>query len=180
MKSLAILLASALLLAGCATQPKEQLAAARSAGVSPEVMHKIERWGYLSPGDIIELKRRHVNDAIALRQLDRIGVDYIVDKDTLRQLRKAGVSELVVSAVILAGRRFEEQFQQHRVGYWYGAAYGPWGPYDPFLYDLGRPYPRPPYGPGPGGPDGFRGGGGPGGGGPGGPGGGGGFRGGPR
>ena len=150
--SLAIFLAAALLLAGCATQTKEQLAAVRASGVSPALAHKLERWGCLSAADIIELKRRHVNDAVALRQLDRIGVDYIVDKDILRQLRKAGVSEIVLSAVILAGRRFEEQFQQHHVGYWYGG-WGPWGPYDSYPYGLGGPYPRRPYfPPGPAGP----------------------------
>ena len=159
------------LLAGCATQTKEQLAAVRAAGVSPDVVHKLERWRVLSPEDIIELHRRHVNDAIALRQLDRIGVDYIVGKDILRQLRKAGVSQEVVAAVILAGQRFAEQFHQyHPGGYWADGWYGPYGypygygpyfDYGPRPYFYGAPYVggRFPGGVGPGVGGGFRGGG---------------------
>ena len=143
--ALAALLAAALLLAGCATQTKEQLAAVRASGVSAALVHKLERWRSLSPEDLIELKRHRVNDAIALRQLDLVGVDYVVDKSILKQLRNAGVSQTVIAAVILAGRRFEEQFQ-HYPSAWHGA----WGyPYDPFFYDLGWPYPRHPYPPGP-------------------------------
>jgi hypothetical protein len=150
--TLAATLAAALFLAGCATQPKEHLAAVRAAGVSPALVHKLERWGVLSPADIIELRRRQVNDAVALRQLDRTGVDCVVDKRILKQLRKAGVSENVVEAVIHAGRQFEAQF---RHPYWGDGWFGPWGypyPYDPFFYDLGWPYPRSYYRPGPGGP----------------------------
>jgi len=162
--TLALALSATLLFAGCATQTAEQLAAARAAGVSASVMSKLKHWGSLSPADIIELKRRHVNDAIALRQLDRAGVDYVVDKSVLKQLRKANVSETVVSAVILAGRRFEARF--YHPGGLYAGWYGPWGyPYDPFYYDLGWPYPRShfvpllppgpgPIGPGPAGPRG--------------------------
>ena len=139
--TLVLAFSAALLLAGCATQTREQLAAARAADVSAAVMHKLERWGSLSPADIIELKRRHVNDAIALRQLDRAGVDYVVDKSILKQLRKAGVSETVVSAVILAGRRFVDRY--YHPGGLYEGWYGPAGyAYDPFYYDLGWPYPR--------------------------------------
>ena len=132
------------LLASCATQTKEQLAAVRASGVSPEVVHKLEHWRVLSPEDIIELHRRHVNDAIALRQLDRIGVDYIVGKDILRQLRKAGVGQEVVAAVILAGQRFVEEFHQyHPGGYWADGWYG-WGGYPygygPYLDHGPRPY----------------------------------------
>jgi hypothetical protein len=144
----ALTLATALLFAGCATQPKEQLAAARAAGVSPATIHKLEHWGCLSPADIIELKRRHVNDGVTLRQLDRTGVDYVVDKDILKQFRKAGVSQTVIAAVVLAGKCFEDQYHYHR-HYWGGGWYGPWGyPYDPYYYDFGWPYPRGGYGPG--------------------------------
>ncbi len=148
--TLAATLAAALLLAGCATQTKEQIAAVRSAGVSAGLVHKLQRWGVLSPEDIIELKRRQVNDAVALRQLDRTGVDYVVDKSILKKLRNAGVSENVVEAVIFAGRRFEAEFRHRYHGYWGAGWYGPSGyPYDPFYYDLGWPYPRSYYGPGP-------------------------------
>jgi len=142
------LLAATLLLGGCATQTKEQLAAVRASGVSAALVHKLEHWGTLSPADIIELKRNHVNDAVALRQLDRTGVDCVVDKDIIRQLRKAGVSETVITAVILAGKRFEAQYHRPAFHYWFGGYYGPWGypyPYDPYYYELGWPYPLHPY-----------------------------------
>jgi hypothetical protein len=165
--TLAATLAAALLLAGCATQTREQLAAVRASGVSAGLVHKLQRWGVLSPEDIIELKRHHVNDAVALRQLDHTGVDYVVDKNILRQLRNAGVSQDVIAAVSFAGRCFEARYRHPYRGYWGGGWYGPWGygyPYDPFYYDFGWPYPRSYYGPGPfigGGPGpGFRGGGG--------------------
>ena len=138
------------LLASCATQTREQLAAVRASGVSPEVVHKLEHWRVLSPEDIIELHRRHVNDAIALRQLDRVGVDYIVGQDILRQLRKAGVSPDVVTSVIVAGQRFAEEFHQYHPGRywadgWYGPAgypygYGPYYDYGPRPYYYGAPY----------------------------------------
>ena len=138
------------LLASCATQTTEQLASVRAAGVSPALVHRLAHWGVLSPEDLIELKRRHVNDAIALRQLDRVGVDYIVSKDIIRQLRKAGISEDVISAVTVAGQRFAEQFHQyHPSRYWADGWYGPGGypySYDPYLsygagpYFYGAPY----------------------------------------
>ena len=140
-------LAAALFLAGCATQPKEQIAAVRAAGVSPELLHKLEHGGRLSPEDLIELRHRHVNDGVALRQLDRAGVDYVVDKDVVRRLRKAGVSETVVTAAVNAGKNFEDQYRHPYVSAWvgpYGYPYGyyPYGyPYDPFYYGYVSPYP---------------------------------------
>ena len=148
-------LLAAVLLASCATQTKEQLAAVRAAGVSAGLAHKLEHWRVIEPEDIIELHRRHVNDAIALRQLDRVGVNYVVDKGILRQLRKAGVSDTVLTAVVTAGRRYEEQFHPY-----YGGWRGPYGyPYGPYYGDFGWGYGGYPYAFGPGlyGP-GFRGG----------------------
>ncbi len=145
---LTALLAAALFLAGCATQTKEQLAAIRAAGVSPTLVRKLEHGGRLSPADIIELHRRHVNDAVALRQLDRAGVDYVVDKGIVRQLRKAGVSEDVIAAAQTASERYADQFHRPYVSAWYGPGAYPYSypyagyPYDPYSYGYSRPYPR--------------------------------------
>src|SRR6266446_2706867 len=140
--SLAAIL-SALLLAGCATQPREQLAAVRASGVSASIVSKLEHWGILSPEDIIELRRHHVNDAVALRQLDRVGVNYVVDKSILTQLRTAGVSQPVITALVTASRQFELRFRHPYGPGWHGV-WG-WGyPYSPYYYDyyeLGWPYP---------------------------------------
>ena len=136
---LATLFAATLIFAGCATQPKEQIAAVRAAGVSSALVQKLEHGGRLSPEDIIELKRRHVNDAVALRQLDATGVDYVVDKDIIRRLRKAGVSESVITATTNAGERFAEQFQRPYVSAWFGPSAYPY-PYDPYYYGYATPY----------------------------------------
>jgi len=147
MKStLTALLATALLFSGCATQTKEQLAAVRASGVSPELVRKLERNRSLSQNDLIELKRRRVNDAVALRQMSRAGVDFVVDKDVLRQLRKAGVTEDVIASAKSEGDRYSQQFQRPYVSGWYNSWSGPYSypgyPYDPFYYGYARPYPR--------------------------------------
>ena len=145
---LTALLAATVLLAGCATQTKEQLAAIRTAGVSPALVRKLEHGGRLSPADIIELRRRHVNDAVALRQLDRTGVDYVVDKNIVRQLRNAGVSEAVIAAAKAASERYADQFRRPSVSAWYSPWASPYSypysgyPYDPYSYGYSRPYPR--------------------------------------
>lgn len=139
-------LASVLLFSGCAVQTKEQLAAVRTAGVSPALVRKLEHGGRLTPEDIIELKRRRVNDAVALRQLDRTGVDYVVDKDIVRQLRKAGVSEEVIAAAKTAGERYAEQFHRPYVSGYYTSWSSPYpypgSPYDPYYYGYAQPVPH--------------------------------------
>jgi hypothetical protein len=147
MKSpLIALFAAVLLFSGCATQTKEQLAAIRSAGVSPALVRKLERGGRLTPADIIELKRRHVNDAVALRQLDHTGVDYIVDKDIVRQLRKAGVSEDIITAAKTASERYADQFLRPYVSasynQWWSPYPSPFPFYDPFFYGYAQPLQR--------------------------------------
>ncbi len=144
--SLVLSLAAALLFAGCATQTKEQLAAARAAGVSPTLMRKLERWGSLSSEDLIELKRRKVNDSVALRQLDRAGVDFVMDKAEIKKLEAAKVSREVITAAENASLRFVGQYTRPGASFY---LYG-WGyPYDPFYYELGWPYPRRPLPPPP-------------------------------
>jgi hypothetical protein len=142
---LPLFLAAALIFTGCATQPKEQIAAARSAGVSSGLIYKLEHGGRLSPADIIELRHRHVDDAVAIRQLDRHGVDYVVDKDVISKLRKAGVGDAVIDAAINASHRFRDRGYGPYVGiYPYPYPY-PY-PYDPYYYGYGWPYRDHPYG----------------------------------
>ena len=136
------LLASALFFVGCATQSKEQMAVVRSAGVAPATVERLDRGSSLSPDDLIELRRKRVNDAVALRQLDLAGVDYVVDKDIIKRLRKAGVSETVIQAAANAGERFEERYTRPHVSTYYSYGYPyPGYPYDPLYYPYYRPYP---------------------------------------
>lgn len=146
----ASLLAAVLLLAGCATQTKEQIAEARAAGISPTLAQKLERGRSLSPEDLIELRRRRVSDTITLRQIERAGMNYPVDKDITRKLRKAGVSEAVIAAAADAGERYDAQYRHPYASPWYGPyGYPYYGyPSDPFYYGYGRPYPyrlQPPF-----------------------------------
>ena len=129
-----VAVAAAALLAGCATQTKEQLAAVRAARVSSATLQKLEHRGVLTPADLIELKRRKVDDAVALRQLDQVGVDYVLHRRDLQMLRDNGVSKPVIRAVVEASGRFSAQFYAPVTGYGFG-----WGPslgypYDPFYY----------------------------------------------
>jgi len=130
-------LTAALVLTGCATQTKEQLATVRAAKVSPVVLEKLEHRGSLTPADLIELRRRRVDDSVALRQLDGAGVDYLLDKTEVKRMKAAGVSDAVIEAAIRASNRFVAQFYHPYPAYGYG-----WYPYygpGPWIYPV-RPY----------------------------------------
>lgn len=101
-----VLFAAAALLAGCSVQSKSTIASVRAAGVSDRTVGKLEHRGILAPGDLIELKRHGVSDAVPIRQLDRVGVDYVVQRDDLRRLRSAGVARVVADALVEASERF--------------------------------------------------------------------------
>ena len=140
---LPIAIAAAVLLAGCATQTKEQLAAVRAARVAPATVQKLEHRGILTPPDLIELKKRGVDDGVALRQIDRVGVDYVLGKKDVKALRDNKVSEAVVQATASASRRFLYRYYEPYPYYGYGGWGGPWGawgyPYDSY-YGPGWPY----------------------------------------
>ena len=137
MKPAIFALAAALALAGCATHSDEQLAAVRASGVSRPTVEKLEHRGVLNPDDVIELKRRGVSDAVVLRQLDKAGVDYVVQRDEMAKLRKAGVSTEVRDAVARESERFVYDRNRPFIGpdiYYY----------DDFGFPPGYPY-FPPY-----------------------------------
>ncbi len=143
------MLAAIFVVSGCATQTTEQLAAVRAAKVSPVIMEKLEHRGSLTPTDLIELKRRNVDDGVAIRQLNRAGVDYVLDKADVKKMRAAGVSDPVINAAIMASNRFTAVYYYPYAAYGYG-----WSPYygpGPWAYTvpLYRPvYYRPIGGPG--------------------------------
>ena len=126
-----VLFAFALLVAGCATHSKSTIAAVRAAGVEEGTVRKLEHHGVLLPNDLIELKKRGVSDAVPLRQLDEVGVDYLVQRDDLRKLRSAGVARVVSDALIDASDRFWRERRAQAYYYGYGEPYpgyygGPW------------------------------------------------------
>lgn len=133
-------LAVALFLTGCSALTKPQLAEVRAANVSPAVLQKLEHRGSLTPADLIELKRRRVNDSIVIRQLDQAGMTYILDKTEVKKLKAAGVSQGVIEAAIAASNRFITRYyyQYSMYGYGWYPYYGLWGfpvrPYPPGVF----------------------------------------------
>lgn len=133
MKAVLLSLAAILMLAGCSVHSDEQIAAVRAAGVSRPTVQKLEHRGVLAPEDLIELERRGVTDTVALRQLNRVGVDYVAQRDDLAKLRKAGVSPAVREALARASGRFVYERYRPFVGpdiYYYDDwGYAPGYPY---------------------------------------------------
>jgi hypothetical protein len=132
------LLLSALLFGGCSTFTKVEVDQVRARGVSPRVVTKLDRGGVLAPADIIELHRRGISDRIVLRQLSAEGVDYLLTKEDVVRMRKAGVSAQVIAAVAEESDRFAGEYGAPNYDVRYGMYsndpfYGPWS-YDPYYY----------------------------------------------
>ena len=131
-----ILLALALLVAGCSTFTESELAQIRQTGLRPELLYKMEHRRVLSPEDLIELKRAGVRDSQVVKQLNDAGVDYVASRPDVSKLRKAGVSAWVIDALLRASERFSVQqygspFDDYYYGYygdpWWPGFYGGWG-----------------------------------------------------
>ena len=141
MKAALLLLSIAILLSSCATHSKEQIAAVRAAGVSPNLVNKLEHDRVLTPEDFIQLRRHRVSDAVPIRHLDEVGVDYLVQRDDIKKLRNAGVRPAVVDELLFACRRYAERRSDRAFAWSVGvyAPYYPWyGSYSP--YDYAWPY----------------------------------------
>jgi hypothetical protein len=123
MKMLLSLLAVAFL-GGCATHSHQAMTAVRAAGVAPRTVSKLEHRGVLEPSDLIELKRRGVADAVPIRQLDKVGVDYVAQREDFRKLRAAGVRPEVSDALMDASREFVED--QDRSHHSWQVNFSPW------------------------------------------------------
>jgi hypothetical protein len=119
MKAAIFALTAVVALSGCAIHSKEEMAAVRSAGVSPRTVARLDSHAPISPEDVIELRRHRVSDAVPLRHLDRVGVDYVVTKDDIKAMRAARVSQDVTEAVTDASRRFvSDRYAPRRNWYW--------------------------------------------------------------
>lgn len=120
----ALLVLAAASLAGCSTHPRQTIASARAAGVSDGTIAKLDHHGILVPNDLIELKRRGVPDSVPIRHLDKVGVDYVAQRDDFRHLRAAGVRPAVRDALSEASRKFvDDRYAPRR----YEVAYdAPW------------------------------------------------------
>ena len=128
-----------LLFAGCATFNKSELGVIQRSGVSPQVYAKMERDRVLTPPDVIELTRRRVPDFYILRQIEDVGVDYVLSPDDRKRLQQARVSPPVIDALVVASSDFSDLYAPRRRIYY--------GDPDPYYYDDAYYGPRPyPYG----------------------------------
>ena len=122
-----ILLALALCLAGCATFTDAELAQIRQRGLRPELLSKLEHRGPLNPDEIVELKRAGLPDEQVVRHLEKVGVNYVVTRSDISQLRKARVSQRVIDSVLDASELFAARlsYRSYDDGWYYN---DPWGP----------------------------------------------------
>ena len=120
-----ILLALALVLAGCSTFNESELAQIRQRGLRPELLGKLEHRRSLEPEDLIELKRARVAEPLVIRHLEDVGVNYILPRSDAARLRSAHVSPRVLDAVIRASEKFamRESYDPYGDGWFYA---DPW------------------------------------------------------
>jgi hypothetical protein len=132
----ASLLLFGLLLTGCSTFNEAELGIIRGSGVSSRVYAKMADERELRPEDVIELTRRRVPERYIVRQIDDVGVDYVLTKEDYRRLKNARVSPAVIEAMVQASNDFSARYAApSRRAYFYSPSYYD----DPFLY--GDPYP---------------------------------------
>jgi hypothetical protein len=98
--SVCLLALLAVVLAGCATLPPEDLAAIRQRGVPAPVIAKIQRGKPLTPPEIIGLSRRGVPDYTIKRCIRAGGVDYLVTKYDVIRMRRDRVSAEVIDTLL--------------------------------------------------------------------------------
>ena len=122
-----ILLALALVLAGCSTFNETELAQIRQRGLRPELLEKLEHRRALEPGDLIELRRAGVADELVVRHLEDVGIDYLVARSDAARLRSARVSPRVLDAQLRASERFarSKSYDSYDDGGYYS---DPWAP----------------------------------------------------
>jgi len=126
------MLFAGLLLTGCATFTDAELGVIQRSGVSPRLITKMEDGRVLTPEDLIELTRRRVPDPYLLRQIDDVGVDYVLSAADFKKLQQARVSPAVVDALVMASAEFASRYAAPRYELYAG---------DPLL----DPYPYPYY-----------------------------------
>jgi hypothetical protein len=137
-----IALAAAAVLAGCAVHTEQEIAAIRASGVAPSTLRKMSGRGILTPYDIVELRKRRVDDALVITHLEKVSVNYVLQKDDVKTMKTAGVRQAVISAAVRASSRFlayasAPSNYYFSFGYWNDPFWGPyypryWGGYYPY------------------------------------------------
>ena len=122
MKKRHLLLLAGLLFSGCATQT-------HPAATPP-------------PGptlaEVQTMVQDHVSDSVIVAQIQNSSTRYHLTADQIISLKKAGVSDTVVTALINTASKPQpktitvvNQYPYYYNPYWYGY---PWGPYYPYYY----------------------------------------------
>lgn len=106
MKTVLFTLFAAAFISGCSIHSKQQLASVRAAGVPDETLLHLRENTPLTPTDLIDMRKRRVDDSVAILHMDRVGVDYEAHKDDVARLRAAGVSDRVRDAFMRATDRY--------------------------------------------------------------------------
>jgi hypothetical protein len=119
-----LILALVLFLGGCATYDENEIAQFHHLGVPPPLLEKLEHRRPLLPEDLIALRRLRVPDPLVIRHLNRVGVDYVVTRADISQLRKADVRPEVIDSLVRASDRFVvRRFDRAYDGWYWG---DPW------------------------------------------------------
>ena len=147
----AVLSAGFALLTGCSTFTENELGIIRGSGVTPRVYEKMQRGREISPEDVIEMTRKHVPSRYIVRQIEDIGLDYVLSPDDVKKLEKARVSRDVIDTMIAASDEFGSRYASPRRSsvmfysgydpYFYDDYYGYDGFYGPGYGHYRRPYP---------------------------------------
>lgn len=101
---------AALILGGCVTYKEEEFATIRSHKVPPAVYRKLKEREVATPADLIVLTRCRVPDALIVKQIDTIGIDYMLRRSEVTELQSAGVSPAVIESLVAASERFVTRF----------------------------------------------------------------------
>jgi hypothetical protein len=116
-------IAAATLLAGCAAYSDAELTQLSRSGVSHSTLIRMEHGDPLAPEDIIDLSRRGVPSGTIIRHLDHHGLDGLLTRSDVTQLRRAGVRPSVVDAAVEASEEFARDHDQRshvHVGWGFG------------------------------------------------------------
>jgi hypothetical protein len=138
MKCKLLPMAIALVLSGCATFSRKEIAFVQSRGVPPQIVSRLERVKPLTPADIILLTRRGVPDHYIARHIDAAGVNYLVTRNDAITMRRAGVSAAVIDRLLVESDDFARRYAEPPPGsydYWWvdSVEFGP-GFYHPYYW----------------------------------------------
>lgn len=128
-------LAGLLLVAGCATFSRNELAALKARGISHATYGRLERQEKLTLAEIGELSRLGMPDDLLLRHLEMTGAIYELNRARIIALRRKGASEVVIDYLLWRIDHPHSPFGDREGGHSYDY-------YAPYSYHQLHPYPR--------------------------------------